>query len=1218
MRGIIFVACIAILLFGAQCQTSADLSARLKKSSPITGEGLDDYLIGLRSFARPLRTKIADLDTLKKLETQELKFYMLTGRTPPVQVAQPQAPAAPTPVATPPKQKRLPKRKQRRVKQRLPKVKARLPRSRPQSRRGRKLHSRQQGSRKRQAFVPQSSPSNTPAVVVKQPFSPQPAKRREERREERKAERREERKAERAPERAPDRRNERAPERRVERRAERAPERREERRAEKRAERREERRAERKAERAAERREEKKPERRVERREERRAERKEERRAEKRAERREERKAERRAERASERREDRKSEKRAERREERKAEKRAERKAERAAERREERRSERKVGRTPHSGPSKSQERRTERRSERRSNGEHRRPATGPSSSGKHSHARPEKRSHKREKPNASHSSRQPKRSKPSQRQSERSNRNGEKNVNKRRSHHGRESNDVKSGRHNKSSKKHRETAEERHDRRQHTNEEVDNWNQRNKKYIQKHKKELQERKANQASKGSNRQRRAKRSPETSEQRLDRRAKTRKSLEDWSKKRQAARIKRQINRANKQKTPATETSEQRLDRRAKTKKLLNAWTQQVYKATHPQQVGAGSSPHKSIRVTRNKVNPRPILRRVVSKVKRLAEVQKKKAVSVIKQVSSIPEVVSRNPTDVAIRRLKSLQKNLVRANLPKIQVPLNSWTLKPKANELKKIKNRIYGKQIKIQGKVFRSIVKATPITSLTRALRDYLNKRVEASHQRNPYAISTDLNKGKVKHFIPISTYKDRIESFKPYAGISLAQYGSKYQHIKYTADIDNPGLDLVKVTALNVMKMKDGRYQHTAGYAWTFGSSVVTYRLERKRQCSRMSSSSSASPSSSSNSLKTSNGNAYGRQLIRNLMIGNAPSSTSSSVPTKLSLNSRNSATNPLGTNYATKTVSTTFTQAPTSSKIVTKTTTTTPSGAKVVSKVSTKVTPVTSTAAAAPKSPIQGNKSALKSTGNGSSSNKPSANNASNSQGNGSQGQDKLTGRERAAQVQQRNLDRQEARSNVPLGLQSMKVIIKKSLEARMAYLNQFIRTKLQTKTYNYQDMIDEDDSSIRDYKPFIDDSVVPGPGETCEYKDILVPNGFTPKEEGYVKKRLSTLAFRNIAVMLSSSQRKLNNIYENTEAIEFKEYTDYETLEGVSEINIKTAIIKMLDGLTTESWTEADLKTKGSLTLKNEGREVAYIELKSTNVANVYDLTVLTGK
>jgi hypothetical protein len=563
-------------------------------------------------------------------------------------------------------------------------------------------------------------------------------------------------------------------------------------------------------------------------------------------------------------------------------------------------------------------------------------------------------------------------------------------------------------------------------------------------------------------------------------------------------------------------------------------------------------------------------------------------------------------------------RLANLEVKLSKLKLPDQQVTLESWSKEVRGPLLAKINKKLKGVMITKIGKGYKIVTTVSTTPKLDRSLRDYLTRRVAASFKRNPYEIKAEVKSGKVKNFIPISTYKDRIESFKPYTGISLAQYGSKYQHIKYTADIDNPGLDLVKVTALNVMKMKDGRYQHTAGYAWTFGSSVVTYRLERKRQCSRMSSSSSASPSSSSNTLKTSNGNAYGRQLIRNLMIGNAPSSTSSSVPTKLSLNSRNSATNPLGTNYATKTVSTTSTQAPTSSKIVTKTTTTTPSGAKVVSKVSTKVTPVTSTAAAAPKSSNQGNNSALKSTGNGSSSNKPSANNASNSQGNGSQGQDKLTGRERAAQVQQRNLDRQEARSNVPLGLQSMKVIIQKSLEARMAYLNQFIRTKLQTKTYNYQDMIDEDDSSIRDYKPFIDDSVVPGPGETCEYKDILVPNGFTPKEEGYVKKRLSTLAFRNIAVMLSISQRKLNNIYENTEAIDFKEYTDYETLEGVSEINIKTAIIKMLDGLTTESWTEADLKSKGSLTLKNEGREVAYIELKSTNVANVYDLTVLTGK
>jgi len=80
MRGIIFVACIAILLFGAQCQTSADLSARLKKSSPITGEGLDDYLIGLRSFARPLASGTLTLEKLQQMESIEYEMFMLTGQ----------------------------------------------------------------------------------------------------------------------------------------------------------------------------------------------------------------------------------------------------------------------------------------------------------------------------------------------------------------------------------------------------------------------------------------------------------------------------------------------------------------------------------------------------------------------------------------------------------------------------------------------------------------------------------------------------------------------------------------------------------------------------------------------------------------------------------------------------------------------------------------------------------------------------------------------------------------------------------------------------------------------------------------------------------------------------------------------------------------------------------------------------------------------------------
>lgn len=218
--------------------------------------------------------------------------------------------------------------------------------------------------------------------------------------------------------------------------------------------------------------------------------------------------------------------------------------------------------------------------------------------------------------------------------------------------------------------------------------------------------------------------------------------------------------------------------------------------------------------------------------------------------------------------------------------------------------------------------------------------------------------------------------------------------------------------------------------------------------------------------------------------------------------------------------------------------------------------------------------------------------------------------------MTGQARAAQAHEQNAQRKE--ENIPLAKQGKRKIILKSLEARMRYLNQFIRTKYTTKNIDYAKMTAHPDDSVQRYRIFTDDSVVPGPGERCRYDNILVPNGFTYEEENYVKQRLSTLAFRNVGEMLKFNQLTHPQFYRASRKIEFRGFSDYELLENVSGENLKTAVNAMLDTLSVHPWSLDELKEKKVVLIKVGGTTVADIRLNPRKVPNLYDLTVLTGK
>lgn len=88
-------------------------------------------------------------------------------------------------------------------------------------------------------------------------------------------------------------------------------------------------------------------------------------------------------------------------------------------------------------------------------------------------------------------------------------------------------------------------------------------------------------------------------------------------------------------------------------------------------------------------------------------------------------------------------------------------------------------------------------------------------------------------------KHVIPLEKFNKVALTFTPYKGASLAKFGLAYERIAVSQVINNPGLARVSVEALNVQRVGKNSLTAVSTIGWSAGSSVITYRKEKRQTC-------------------------------------------------------------------------------------------------------------------------------------------------------------------------------------------------------------------------------------------------------------------------------------------------------------------------------------------------------------------------------------------
>jgi hypothetical protein len=88
-------------------------------------------------------------------------------------------------------------------------------------------------------------------------------------------------------------------------------------------------------------------------------------------------------------------------------------------------------------------------------------------------------------------------------------------------------------------------------------------------------------------------------------------------------------------------------------------------------------------------------------------------------------------------------------------------------------------------------------------------------------------------------KHVIPLEKFNKVALTFTPYKGASLAKFGLAYERIAVSQVINNPGLARVSVEALNVQRVGKNSFTAVSTIGWSAGSSVITYRKEKRQTC-------------------------------------------------------------------------------------------------------------------------------------------------------------------------------------------------------------------------------------------------------------------------------------------------------------------------------------------------------------------------------------------
>lgn len=572
---------------------------------------------------------------------------------------------------------------------------------------------------------------------------------------------------------------------------------------------------------------------------------------------------------------------------------------------------------------------------------------------------------------------------------------------------------------------------------------------------------------------------------------------------------------------------------------------------------------------------------------------------------------------SKRRADLKLSKRRRARKSSfrIKSKRPRRLTRFKAWISNVPNKKLRTIKRQLRGKRISVFGKMIRVGKKSKPVIKMNKALRAYMVKKAKASFEKHPYSIVERVKADKVRHFIPLATYKDKVETFKPYVGISTAQYGSKYQHITFTTEINNPGLDIVKVSAVNVVKDRQGLYQLAAGYAWTFGTSVVTYKLERERVCKDSSPSNLSSGVTSS--LKSPKAPA---KLIGKVKSSHRAVSQSLSQK-KNSIKNNKKAIRKQGKSS----IFSSYVRRPSNLSTSSHKPTSQSNKNLANSKFSTVTTTASTRNISTPPRTVQFKK--YSSSAFRTSTSSPSDTNGYFYREDKS---DKYNDYGRELSTTAASSSSSSSSDKVSAGNESkpkfhrltLAEIIRKSLEKRRAYLDKFLRKTHTTERINYGDMSIYPDDSIKNYEIFVNDEQLPGPNQTCTYKTVLAPNSFTPSEEEYLKRRLSSIAFRNIGEVLMQSNGDRRRINDHTHSINFHGYKDYQMLELVSEENVKAAINSMLKSEAEDlKFSLDELKKQGHVYIKIDGVAAAVsVYLRKRNVAgkDVYDLTVLTGK
>jgi hypothetical protein len=88
-------------------------------------------------------------------------------------------------------------------------------------------------------------------------------------------------------------------------------------------------------------------------------------------------------------------------------------------------------------------------------------------------------------------------------------------------------------------------------------------------------------------------------------------------------------------------------------------------------------------------------------------------------------------------------------------------------------------------------------------------------------------------------KHVIPLEKFNKVALTFTPYKGASLAKFGLAYERIAVSQVINNPGLARVSVEALNVQRVGKNSFTAVSTVGWSTGSSVITFRNEKRQTC-------------------------------------------------------------------------------------------------------------------------------------------------------------------------------------------------------------------------------------------------------------------------------------------------------------------------------------------------------------------------------------------